>query len=227
MGSKISISICLTILMLFGIVQADEPKPAADSISNRGSAGGSITSEKTKIPNWSDRTLSGKTTSSSQLISDSVFHGSFGPSSLKNKRKLKVRENPEKAGFPLGWNTNSDISILKVDPNGNMFIELRDSQEPLSLSHIIDIQGQNPTGLQLTYSSSTQARLRIFIFGPNNALAAGIIDEELIVGIGQSISVDLAIPKYATKLLLVIEKAPQGILTLSEVVVGKEVSDED
>src|SRR5690606_6203486 len=125
----------------------------------------------------SGNTISEKAVSSGQFRVDSVFGGSFGPSSLNNKRKLQVRENPEKTGFPIGWNTNSKVPILKAEKNGDLFIELNDSQEPLSLSHIIEIQEQKSTEFQIKYSSSTQARLRIFIFGSSNALTAGIVDK--------------------------------------------------
>jgi len=200
---------------------AEESQPVIDSVNSRGSAGRSISSEKKMIPNWSERPASGKNIKSSSGTPDSVSWGSAGPLSLNGNRALSFRENPGKPGFPVGWNTNSETPILKASPDGGHFIELGESQGPLQVSRIIEIGENRPKDIRLNYISSGHARLRIFMFNPQNALTAGIIEEELIPGNDQNHTVEFSIPENASRLLIVIEKESQGTFSLLEMTIMK------
>jgi len=221
MGTKILVVICLALLATFGLSLAEDPKPLDDSVGNRGVAGGSITSEKQMIPNWPEIPASGSNIKSVGGNPDSVSWGSAGPLSLVGNRGLSFRDHPGKPGFPVGWNTNSETPILKTSPDGGRFIELGESQKPLQLSLIIEIRGERSKDIELNYSSSTQARLRIFIFNPQNALAAGIVEEVLLPGNGQNHTVKLSVPENASRMLIVIEKESHGTFSLEGMTLGK------
>jgi hypothetical protein len=208
---------CIVISIISGTVQANKSDSVADSLKTVGAKSGGVNSGKKKIPNWVERPVSKNITKSPNSNLPSIINGSAGSRSFFGNRSLNFNENPEKPGFPIGWSTNSDFSILKSNADSSFYIELEASKKITHIARVFDFSEKQPLSINMQYSLSSKAQLQIMILNKNNAKTAKSISSYLESGINKEISIPLDLSIDAARFLVVIEKQPEGYLKLNRI----------
>ncbi|MBC8485578.1 MAG: hypothetical protein H8D45_06015 [Bacteroidetes bacterium] len=180
---------------------------------NKGGSNSSIMI-KSEIPNF-DQSLTTNPTNNQSLKSD-ITLGNFNDKGSERmvSRDYLFIEREDKAGFPVGWITNSEFPIINYSDNSN-FLSLNSNQSDIYIGKLVTVN-QQISGIKLSFHNLSTVKLtitKIFSNGSSNSQSEFILPS----GKYKDYIIDLEQEPDLSNLLLKFEKNGIGEFKLFEI----------